>query len=526
MASRTALVIGSGPAGFTTTAFLLRNNWRVTMLDFGNLSERIAPFQLPATLTNDNREKLVSIKDFSWRNRQSSGSLNPKRLRAEYFFAATDRYQVASIINAGANASLAFGGLSNVWGGNVLPPDAGDIEDWPIGIRDIQPYYQPVTALMPVSGDPCDSLSARFNFTCDRLPGFPLGPQAGEMLAGLDEHRQTLEQQGMFFGRAKLAIDPDVRVDPDIDPYPFGPIFNSALGLGKFKDNPAFRYINGTFIERIAETELDKVVASGCNASDGSACEFSADKVFVACGVLGTSQLLTRSFGLDGVRLRVNTSQNAFFPFIRLHRTRGVTRDRSNSISQIFLDVNNEFTQNRFAHIEVHQTGDYLNAPIRAMLGRLTPLALKAGRPLLERTIVMQAFLHSDFSDALEVRFRENDGWRAEIRGVRTPTVRRSYHGLLKFLAKNYRELRGWPLKQVLMIDPPGSSNHLGGSFPMRRRPGPGPSSDMLGRPFDCRNIHVTDSSVLPSLPATTLTFTVMVNAARIADQATRAQAS
>jgi choline dehydrogenase-like flavoprotein len=41
-------------------------------------------------------------------------------------------------------------------------------------------------------------------------------------------------------------------------------------------------------------------------------------------------------------------------------------------------------------------------------------------------------------------------------------------------------------------------------------------ASDTLGRPAGLTRVHAVDSSVLPSIPATTITFSVMANAHRI----------
>jgi len=46
-----------------------------------------------------------------------------------------------------------------------------------------------------------------------------------------------------------------------------------------------------------------------------------------------------------------------------------------------------------------------------------------------------------------------------------------------------------------------------------------GLQSDLLGRPAGLRRIHLIDSSVFPSIPPTTITYTVMANAQRIAAQ-------
>jgi choline dehydrogenase-like flavoprotein len=70
----------------------------------------------------------------------------------------------------------------------------------------------------------------------------------------------------------------------------------------------------------------------------------------------------------------------------------------------------------------------------------------------------------------------------------------------------------------MLQIARPGRGFHCGGSLPMRAQPG-NFESDCLGRPSGWSRVHVVDSSVLPTVPATTITFSVMANAHRIASQ-------
>lgn len=55
----------------------------------------------------------------------------------------------------------------------------------------------------------------------------------------------------------------------------------------------------------------------------------------------------------------------------------------------------------------------------------------------------------------------------------------------------------------------------------MRHAPGPW-ESDLLGRLPAFRRVHAVDSSVLPSIPGTTITLGVMANAHRIGSLAAR----
>jgi choline dehydrogenase-like flavoprotein len=65
----------------------------------------------------------------------------------------------------------------------------------------------------------------------------------------------------------------------------------------------------------------------------------------------------------------------------------------------------------------------------------------------------------------------------------------------------------------------PGRSYHSGGTFPMCQSPGR-LETDALGQLPGLPGVHFVDASVLPSIPATTITLTVMANAHRIATQA------
>ena len=61
---------------------------------------------------------------------------------------------------------------------------------------------------------------------------------------------------------------------------------------------------------------------------------------------------------------------------------------------------------------------------------------------------------------------------------------------------------------------------HFGGTLPMTKAPSDEMHTDLLGRPKGWQRIHVIDSSVFPSVPATTVAFLAMANASRIAQLA------
>ncbi len=164
-------------------------------------------------------------------------------------------------------------------------------------------------------------------------------------------------------------------------------------------------------------------------------------------------------------------------------------------------------------HLQLYGYNDLLLA---ALARRLPLPAARVERllaPLLGRMIVAQGYLHSDDSPGLTLT-RAGDDLRLVGDDVEPGAAR--VRRLLRRLAASARPLGLAPLPGLVQIGRPGKGNHLGGSLPMRRRPGP-LESDTLGRPRGWERVHVVDAAVFPSLPATTVTLSVMTNAHRIA---------
>jgi choline dehydrogenase-like flavoprotein len=70
-----------------------------------------------------------------------------------------------------------------------------------------------------------------------------------------------------------------------------------------------------------------------------------------------------------------------------------------------------------------------------------------------------------------------------------------------------------FPVLPMVRMSGPAKSYHFGSTFPH------GNGSDLLGRVGHFRNVHLIDGSVLPSVPSTTFTLTVMANAHRIVSE-------
>jgi choline dehydrogenase-like flavoprotein len=130
--------------------------------------------------------------------------------------------------------------------------------------------------------------------------------------------------------------------------------------------------------------------------------------------------------------------------------------------------------------------------------------------------VVVQGYLHSDESPAMTMTLkRAGEKDFLQLDAQPNPAAPRTVKRVVRELLSQTRRLGGIVVPPMLKMAEPGRSFHSGGSLPMRATPGKS-ETDTLGRPHGWSRLHVVDASVLPSIPATTITFSVMANAHRI----------
>ena len=228
--------------------------------------------------------------------------------------------------------------------------------------------------------------------------------------------------------------------------------------------------------------------------------------------MIPTAQILLRSQNAFDQPLTLRDSQYFLFPLVLARRTRGVQSEALYTLSQLFIELQNPKISRRSVHLQIYTYSDTISHAVRKSLGPLKMFA----RPLEERMVIVQGFLHSDESATIEMKLKhggEKDFLQLDARP--NSESRRIVKKVLRELLSRTRRLGGIVVPPMLQLAEPGRSYHCGGSIPMRDQPQKF-ESDRLGRPHGWSRIHAVDASVLPSVPATTITFSVMANAHRI----------
>ena len=522
----TLCVIGSGPAGVAAASALVSRGQDVLMLD-GGVELEPGRAKIVAGLSQKKfsdwpPDQIAALqgKDLA----DAKGIPIKKLFGSDFPYRETEDKIPWRAPGIAVRPSLAFGGLSNVWGATMLPHRQEDISDWPIKNSDLAEHYRAAAKIAGLAGRR-DDLEELFPLHCDNPVALRPSRQADQLLKNLEQHRDALRARGWRFGQARLAIR---AADSDRGPgcvycgqcmtgCVYGCIFNAADTVRELQKVKNFRCEHNVVVTRLRENS-GGVLIEGFHRETGRPLSFEARRVYLGAGIIPSAQIVLRSRDAYDQPVILRDSQYFLFPILLFRSISGVHSEMLQALSQVFLELDRPQISRRPVHLQIYTYSSIIGQALRQSLG-----PLKGFAPAMEgRLLVVQAYLHSDESPTIELQLKR-DGQKdlLQLEPRPNPESPRIIKRVLRELLKQFRALGGVPLLPMLKIGEPGRGFHCGGSFPMSSRPA-GLQSDCLGRPAGWSRIHVVDASVLPTIPATTITYSVMANAHRIASQSSQ----
>ena len=519
----THCVIGSGPAGAACASALIARGASVLMLDAGIQLE-------------PDRAKIVSDLSHAppsdWPGDQAAlvhgdSNADVKVLPQKRLFGSDFPYRESEVKipwraqGVGISPSLGFGGLSNVWGATMLPLRASDISDWPIKLSDLEEHYRAVVQIMEFAAKR-DGLEELLPLPMANPVALKPSRQAELFLGNLERHRDALRARGWHFGQSRVAIRAaDTARGPGcvycghcMTGCVYGCIYNAAYTVHDMQKHANFRYERDVIVTRLRESS-GMVTIEGVHRVTGAPLTFEAKRVYLGAGVIPTAQIVLRSQPAFDQPLMLRDSQYFLFPIIMKRRVRDVDKEALYTLSQAFIELYRPELSRRAVHLQVYTYSDTIATAVRGSLGPLKMFA----RQLQERLLVVQGYLHSDESPSIQMTLKR-DGSKdfLQMDSVSNAETPHAIKKVLRELLSQRGAIGGFAVPPMLQVAQPGRGFHCGGSLPMRAQPGK-LETDLMGRPFGWSRIHVVDASVLPTVPATTITFSVMANSHRIASQ-------
>jgi len=518
------LVVGSGPTGVSCATALLKQGCRVEMIDAGLDLEQDAVQHL---------HKLQSIPPTGWDERQTAflkAKMDagvdgiPLKLAygSDYPYRTPEWTRHVTAIeckDADSKPSFAKGGLSNVWGSAVMPYRQEDMQDWPESTRDLSAYYRAITEFMPVAARR-DLLDKIFPTYCDNERPMPQSAQAAALEKDWNNSITLLEQAGVSFGRSRIAVNATgvgkasgcVSCSLCMYGCPYRLIWSSAETVDHLQRNPDFSYRRGLTVLHV--TEQGDSVQLEAEDSQGGRQSISGARVYLATGVLSTTAIVLRSLQRFDETLQMQDSQYFLLPMLRKRGVKNFNRKDLHTLAQMFVEVVDDQTSPYTVHLQTYTYNELFEQPVSKMLGPLR--SVFPSTAFFSRLFLFQGYLHSRHSTPISIRLEKtSNGDKLQLKGQPSPEVKLVLQRVVKKLLRLHGSLGAIPLAPLLRPGMPGRGFHSGGVFPMSDNPTAN-QSDIYGRPAGLRRVHAVDSTVMPSIAATTVTFTAMANAYRI----------
>ncbi|MBX5194054.1 GMC family oxidoreductase [Rhizobium sp. NZLR10] len=498
------IIIGSGPAGVSAAFPLIAAGRRVLMLDAGD----------DAGSQEENRSVRVLGSDLE-SLRADDGS-SPK-LQTPASRGILERFKrVSGISGVGFNpiGSLARGGLSNIWGAQVSYLDARDIADWPIDLASLQNSYERVSQRIGISSN------ADVTIHANGRASLPLGATAVHVLRR-HEAAQPADRSFRLFPAVNAILSKaqpgraacDLRGDC-LYGCPSGAIYNSRQDLLALRRSPHFR-----LLDNMRAVSLTRGSGWTVETADGSS--FSAPRIILAAGVLGTAALLTDLLPIGEEGLRLLNSPTLAIPLLspaRLLRSATPTH----SLAQLGLSLRYGDSPSDYVTGAVYEVG---SLPAQSFVNRM-PLGRKAGRAAFEliagSLLVATIYYPGDQSRSYIHR---------EVTAKKGLTVRGGFAEGFDIRAEALKNALRREWKRLGLIQLPGASlaepgidAHFAGTLPMGEAGPFGTSSD--GELNLHPGLYVVDGSILPDLSSKYVTMTIMANADRIAHRLAEMEAA
>ncbi len=404
----------------------------------------------------------------------------------------------------GLVASQSFGGLTNYWGATMLPFTDTELRAWPVGAADLAPHYARIAEIAGISGGQ-DGLDGYFAAAYVNRPPIPVTPSLGRLSARVGARSGGAYRILAGANRCAIETRPGharacTGCGECLAGCYLGSVFTARTTIAQRLADPRVRLIRARVIA--VEPGRGAVWLDDCGATDPID---GFDRIFLAAGCLGTTEILMRSAGLTrSDPLRTNSVH--VFPILNLGRGDG--RERTHvALANLILACLPEGHDAPMAQAQIYPNPDYLWRPqMPARLWRLARHAVSATRA---RLYWGRLFVHSDQSQSYDVTL---SGDRLNAAAAAAPDRVEP----ARVLCSLKRAVSG---DGVRVLTRPtvlqASSVHYGSTF------GYGNALLPVSRSGEAMpRVHVCDSTVFPDMPAVSPTFTIMANARRTAMEA------
>lgn len=394
--------------------------------------------------------------------------------------------------------SETYGGLSNFWGGTLLPFSARELVAWPPLSRALDVAYSRIADIVGIAGAD-DHLSRYFDPNLVNRPPIPMLAPLAKLCSSTSEHERV------WFGANRCAVETRpgqarrcVGCGECLAGCFRDSIYATPQTLDDLRRDPRMRaWIRG----RVRRITPD---AKELEFEDGERLEKQRfDVILLGAGCLGTTEIVLRSLNLTQP---VEVCDNAVIVFPIVAPAAWSPRQLAPhlGLANVLGVVVPPTSSAPTAQLQIYPTSAYM---LRYNFDRLWPWLQPLHPRLLRRLFWVRMFLHSDDSQTYRMS--------VTARGVTLTHGRVAPLGahVEAQLAQTRRALTAagfWvpPVPRVVQ----STNSHYGATLPFG-----GPMVAVGNDAQVLPGVYLCDSSCFPEMPAVHPTMTIMAHAYRTA---------
>jgi len=524
----TVVVIGSGLAAYAAIDALIEKGIIPLVLDVGKELEENKQIlldemsQLDPVLWSQNQiDRLFLNPAINFQNES-----HPQKLYFGSKFVYENELGDNSFIKQNLPPfTYAMGGFSAVWGASAMMPNDKDIINWPINIESLYSSAKNILQKLP------------FSATQDALENFSpllIQPKQSRLESSGDKYLINKLQKAslcknllgkIIVGHSRLLTSFDEQLVNNncrqcghcMSGCVYGSIFKAEQVIKNLNSKNKLVYKKNILVKKIKEIG-DKVKITYIDLKDNKENTQEFSKVIVAAGVYGSTKIIANSSQYFDLPFTFKTTSSLILPVFSFKRLKN-NWPNANTQPSIFIEAKNLDISKHWIHTQISTVNELFLAHFGIVHKKNYSISEKIIKLFLDHFFIAQANLSSEVGTGYIVTYKaELNDQISVAKSIREDNKisRISNYKFAKILSKFFLSANLVPLLPLYKDFSLQGGYHLGGSLPMTEKPKSYNETDIYGRPMGYKNVHIVDSSIFPSIPATTIGLLAMANARRI----------
>ena len=529
------LVVGSGASAVQFALSVLEKGYRVVMLDVGharpdpvNPTDSFADLKrtLPDPIRYFLGERFETVRYPD--DRGEYYGFPPSK---DYVFSPVPQFRVDATGFAPLS-SFARGGLAETWTGGVYPFNDHELSNFPLSYDELAPYYDLVSRRIGVTGE-ADDL-ARFMPVHDALlEPLDLDEHADLLLRTYRARRELMNRRlGCYLGRSRVAtISRDLH-DRAACGYlgrclwgcPTDSLYTPSVTLRQCRRYDTFHYVDGVYVTHFAFDRARRITSVTAESVKTHAEQtFDVETLVLAAGTLSSCKIVLESVwrqtGEIVVLPGLMDNRQILMPFVNPAMLCKPYDPRSYQFHQLSIGFDGR-TPKEYIHGQITT----LKTALVHSIVHGVPVDLRTALHVFQHAHAALGLVNINLHDirrddsflTLDVD-RATSTTRLVVQYVAPATEPERIRRATRRVRRALRALGCIAVPFMTHVREMGASAHYAGPLPMSTDRTTWTTS-RYGQSHDFPNLFIVDGTILPFLPAKNVTFTLMANAARIAD--------